>query len=144
MVKKKIKLDRKKGLYLKAVGIKGRGVFCTGDIAAGEVLEVTPAVILNEAATRHVDETILINYTFQVGGLSKTLRKKSRIKKAGLCSSVIMGIATFCNHAEEPNAEILWDEQDGTVYHFLKATRAIPKNTEICTTYGPGWFDDRA
>ena len=25
----------------------------------------------------------------------------------------------------------------------LKATKDIPKHTEICTTYGDGWFDER-
>lgn len=144
MANKKIKLDRKKGLYLKDVGHKGRGVFCTDDIAPGSVLEVSPSIVLNETATRDIDKTILVNYTFVTGSISKRLQKQLHIKKTGNCSSVIMGVASFCNHGEKPNAEIIWEEQDGTIYHTLKATRRIPKGTEICTTYGRGWFKDRA
>jgi hypothetical protein len=143
MAQKNIIMKRRQGLYLGPAGHKGRGVFCTGSIRAGEVLEVTPAIILNEAATRHVDHTLLVNYTFEIGKLSKPLRDRVRVKKTHLCSSVVMGVAAFCNHSEEPNADINWEEQKGTLYYILKATRRIPRNTEICTTYGDGWFDDR-
>jgi SET domain-containing protein len=54
-----------------------------------------------------------------------------------------MGLMSYCNHSEKPNAEIVWEEKLGTVYHTLQVTRDIPKHTEICTSYGAGWFDDR-
>lgn len=143
MSKRKIKLARKEGLYLKDTGHKGRGVFCMSDIRAGEVLEVTPTIILNEAATNRVDNTILANYTFQLGAVSKAHRKRLHIKNIKKCSGVIMGIISYFNHSEDPNAEVQWEEHNGTLYHLVKALRRIPKNTEICTTYGAGWFDDR-
>lgn len=137
-------LDRKKGLYLDDAGIKGRGVFCRSAIRAKEVLEVTPAIVLNEAATRHADKTILQNYTFMVGQVSRTQRRVARLKDTENASCVVMGIMAFCNHSEEPNAEILWEEKDGTLYYILQATRPIPKHTEICTSYGEDWFGDRS
>ncbi|MDY0008781.1 MAG: SET domain-containing protein-lysine N-methyltransferase [Bdellovibrionales bacterium] len=138
-------LMRKEGLYLKHTGsIKGRGVFCTKPIKKGEELEVTPALLLNETETSTIDQTHLVNYTFITGDISAQLRKKSGIKNPDHASSVLFGIMTFCNHDEKPNAAIEWEEEDGTVFFTLRATRAIPKNTEICTTYGEGWFDDRA
>lgn len=140
---KKILLKRKEGLYLRDTGHKGRGVFCTQAIRAGEVLEVTPSVILNERQTRHLNHTLLIDYIFMIGRFSKRLLERMRIKKTDDASAVIMGVATFCNDGEKPNAEILWEEQDGTIYYSLRATRAIPRNTEICTSYGAGWFDNR-
>jgi SET domain-containing protein len=144
MAKKDImRLDRKKGLYLKNTGAKGRGVFCLDNIAAGETLEVTPAIVLNETATRHVDKTILLNYSFTTGKISKRLRQRADLKNPHDGSSVVMGIASFCNHAEHPNAEVLWQERGGTVYYVLSATRRIPRNTEICTGYGDSWFGDR-
>lgn len=137
-------LDRRKGLYLKRVPRKGRGVFCRTAIRKGETLEVTPAVVLNDRATTHADKTMLQNYTFVVGDISAQQRKRAGMKKKSEeASSVVFGILTFCNHDEEPNAEILWEEHGDTLYYILKATRDIPKNTEICTTYGPGWFADR-
>src|ERR1035437_5935075 len=141
--RRKIKLDRKKGLHLRHTEGKGRGVFCTADIRAGEVLEVTPTIILNEAATNRIDSTILANYTFQLGAISKAHRQRLHIKDIKKCSGVIMGITSYFNHSEDPNAEVEWEEHDGTLYHLVKALRRIPKNTEICTGYGTGWFEDR-
>lgn len=136
-------LDRKKGLYLKRVARKGRGVFCKSAIRKGEVLEITPAVVLNERATARADKTILGDYTFVTGGISKRQREKAGVKKPDNASSVVMGIMSFCNHGRAPNAEISWAEMGGTLYYILKAIRDIPKNAEICTTYGEGWFRDR-
>lgn len=136
-------LKRKEGLYLEKAGAKGRGVFCTKDIKRGEVLEINPSIVLNEKATRHTDKTILVNYVFEAGQLSKRICERLHIKRMSHTSAVLMGVASFCNHAEHPNAEILWEEKRGTLYYTLKATRAIPKHTEICTTYGDGWFNDR-
>jgi uncharacterized protein len=143
MAHKKIILKRKPGLYLKDTGIKGRGVFCTSDIRKGEELEITPSLLMNEKATDYLDKTILINYTFDAGRVSKASREHAKIRNTSESCAVIMGVASFCNHSDEPNAEISWEEQDGRVYHTLTATKAIPKNTEICTSYGEGWFKDR-
>ena len=143
MPRKHPALDRKDGLYLKDAGHKGRGVFCRTDIRRGETLEVTPAVILNDAATDAVDKTILMNYNFIIGNISKAMRRATGVKKSRDASCVIMGLMTFCNHDERPNAEILWEELDGTLYYSLRATRAIPANTEIVTSYGSSWFSDR-
>lgn len=138
-----VKLDRRKGLYLKDTKHKGRGMFCVDDIKSGEVLEITPAIPLREKETDQVDNTILVDYTFSMPGLSKKMRERARIKKASQASGVVMGIVSFCNHSEEPNADVLYEERGGTLYYILKAIKRIPKNTEICTSYGGGWFDDR-
>lgn len=139
-----IKLHRQPGLYLKETGtIKGRGVFCTTAIKPGTVLEVTPAIILNEKATDAVDKTVLVNYTFSTGKVSMRTRRQAKLKNPANASAVVMGMASFCNHCENPNAEIVWEEQDGSLYYILRATRAIPKGTEVCTTYGQTWFEER-
>lgn len=134
-------LDRKKGLYLGDAGPKGRGVFCAHDIRAGEVLESTPALLLNEKDTRRVEATMLNQYAFTVGSISRTMRRRMKVSNENRASCMIMGLITFCNHSENPNAEVLWEEKDGTLYHTLRATRRIPKHEEICTSYGDGWFD---
>lgn len=139
-----VRLKRKEGLYLKDTRtVKGRGVFCTTAIRKGEILEITPALVLNEKDTAKVDDTFLVNYTFTTDELSKSMKKKTGVKKHADASSVVMGVVSFCNHGEKPNATVLVDEKGGTLYYILKAIRDIPKNVEICTTYGEGWFDDR-
>lgn len=137
------KLDRKKGLYLKQTAAKGRGVFCLGDIEEGEIIEISPAIVLNEAATAHADKTILYDYKFKVGALSNAQRAIFDVKDPKKSCCIVMGLMAFCNHDENPNVEIYWEEDEGTAYHFLEATRDIPKNTEICTHYGRGWFTQR-
>jgi SET domain-containing protein len=144
MTKKYPRLKRKIGLYLKDTGAKGRGVFCDHDIRPGEILEVTPALLLNERDTGFSDRTRLKDYTFTVGRLSKELSSRRNLKDKSGASCVILGIISFCNHSARPNAEVLWEEKHGTVYHSLRAIRKIPKHTEICTSYGRGWFGDRA
>lgn len=141
--KKAPALNRKPGLYLAPAGKKGRGVYCRNAIRKGEILEVTPALILNEKATTRAETTIINDYTFVVGELKKSTLARAGIKKNTDASAIVMGILAYCNHDENPNAEILWDEQGTTLYYMLRATANIKKNTEICTSYGEGWFEDR-
>lgn len=136
-------LNRKAGLYLDHTETKGRGLFCITDIAADEELEATPAIILNEEETDRIDSTTLLNYVFSTGAISKALKQQAGIRKLDETSCVVMGIASYCNHDEHPNAEVVWEEQDGTLYYVLRATRAIPAHTEICTSYGETWFSER-
>lgn len=144
MTKKNIyTLDRKKGLYLQQTTTKGRGVFCLSDIDEGEILEISPAILLDEAATAHAEKTILHDYKFKIGDLSNSQRTLFHIKTPKKSSCIIMGVMAFCNHDENPNADIYWEEDESTAYHFLETTRPIPKNTEICTNYGRGWFTNR-
>lgn len=137
-------LNRKKNLYLKMTAAKGRGVFCTSNIRKDEELEATPAIILHEGEHKNVEKTILRDYVFSIGKISKRLREKHDIKSLEDASCVIMGVASFCNHDEAPNAEVVWEERGGSLYHVLRATKNIAKDTEICTTYGDNWFEGRS
>ncbi|HYD18017.1 MAG TPA: SET domain-containing protein-lysine N-methyltransferase, partial [Patescibacteria group bacterium] len=136
-------LNRKQGLYLKPAGKKGRGVFCRAKIRKGEVLETTPALILDTRATNLTGPTIINDYTFMIGDITKSAQKRAGLRKVSSASAIVMGIMAYCNHDEEPNAEIVWEEKGTTLYYILRATREIPRNTEICTSYGEGWFEDR-
>ncbi len=137
-------LARKPGLYLNDSADKeGNGLFCQSDIAADEVLETTPAIILNDVQSKHLYKTILWDYVFRFGALTKKLRDKAKVKKIADSSCVVMGIASYCNSDKKPNAEVTWDEINGVLYYSLRALKHIPKNTEICTTYGGDWFASR-
>ena len=136
-------LDRKPGLYLKETPSKGRGLFCETDIEKGEELETTPALILNEKQHKRIEDTLLHDYVFGIDDLTKDLRRKHGVKNLEDASCVVMGIASFANHDENPNAEVVWEIEDGSLYYSLQATRDIPAGTEICTSYGETWFSDR-
>ncbi len=143
MTEKRVLLDRKQNLYLKNTARKGRGLFCSDSIAAGEELEFTPALILHEQDNLRAEKTILNNYVFTTGKISKKMQTELRIKKPAKTSCIVMGIASYCNHDETPNAEVVWQERNGTLYYILQATADIPPDTEICTSYGDDWFDNR-
>lgn len=141
--KKSHSLERKKGLYLKNTKEKGRGVFCKNSIKKGEEIEANPTLVLNEKETVSLQKTLMRDYIFTLGKISKKMQGRVRIKDTDEACCLIMGVTTYCNHDDNKNAEVLWEERDGTLYHVLVATRNIPKNTEICTSYGDGWFDKR-
>lgn len=130
-------------MYLKPAGIKGRGVFCVKPIKKGEELETTPAIILNASATDSIEDTILADYAFQIGDLPKAFLKKHKINDYRKACAMVMGIASYCNHGPHPNAEVRWQVKGSGLYYSLVALRDIPAHTEICTSYGEGWFDDR-
>ena len=77
-------LLRKDGLYLAHTETKGRGLFCSHAITAGEELEVTPAIILTEDETLETDNTILRDYVFRIGDLSQEALDNLGIKDAEL------------------------------------------------------------
>jgi tRNA-specific adenosine deaminase 3 len=136
-------LDRRSGLYLKHVEGKGRGLFCVDPIAEGEELETTPAIILNKDDNAAIEETILNNYAFTTGNISKKIKEPLGIKKLSDTSCIVMGIASYCNHDQDHNAEVVWEENDSSLYYVLRAVKDIPAHTEICTTYGDDWFENR-
>ena len=140
---KKTFFTRHETLYLNHTVDKGRGVFSTRRIRKGEKLEVAPALIMNEKDSAAIDKTLLVNYAFSIGKLSSTLRRKYGITDSKNCCAIVMGVASFCNHGEKPNADIQWEEHDATVYYELIALRDIAPGEEICTTYGSGWFEER-
>lgn len=136
-------LDRKPGLYLKHTDAKGRGVFATTDIAKGDTLEVTPAIVLNEDQSPQLEETTLNNYVFKLGDVSEEMKQKLDVNDVENAVCVVMGMGSFCNHDEHPNAQILWQEHESGLYYSLEAIADIPAGTEICTSYGDTWFSDR-
>lgn len=136
-------LDRKPGLYLKHTDTRGRGVFCLTDIKKGETLETTPALILNEEDSAQIESTYLQSYVFKIGDISEELKAACGIDAVDDATCVVMGVGSYCNHSDTPNAQILWEETDGSLLYSLEAIDDIPAGTEIRTTYGETWFSDR-
>jgi len=139
---KPILMTRLDGLYLKDTGHKGRGLFCTKKIKKGTIIEMSPALPLKDKDSANVEKTLLCDYVFVLGKITKALQKKLNIKDIEDACCVIYGITSFCNHDDKPVAEVRWEEHGDTIYHSLVAISDIPANTEICTSYGPGWFDE--
>lgn len=137
---KPIELNRIDGLYLLDIPSKGRGVFCKRDIKQGEIIEIAPSVVLDR---KEIEDISLAHYAFETDNLSKSLMASLKVKKPEETACIILGITSICNHSNNPNAS--WDDINElyTVYFKLEAMVDIPKNTEICVSYGDDWFNVR-
>jgi len=138
-MKEPLILSRKNGLYLNLVPGKGRGVFCNELIAAGEIIEITPAYIFHDQDREHVRKTDLINYAFHTK-FSEQVYLWNNIKEGANGSCLAMGITSFCNHLVDANANWDYAEDRNMPFFTLKALRDIPPHTEICVNYGSTWM----
>lgn len=138
--KKPIKLFRHSGLYLAPVPKKGRGVFCTDDIAAGELIETSPLLILDEDDAKTTSDTMLSEYVFSAAWLPPAVYKREYVTDPKKASILVMGVSSFCNGQHDPNAELVLVKGHFAAYYDLKARRDIPKETEITVSYGLLWF----
>lgn len=127
----------REGLYLKNVAGKGRGVFCTSDIKAGEVLEIAPLMALGKEDTECIKLTKLNEYVFSLHDVAPELLPGGTAEGG---SGVGMGLMSYCNHLHTPNA-VENTLNDGFAPCLeLRALKDIPKDTEICVDYGIDWF----
>ncbi len=124
-----------KQLYLKEVKGKGRGVFCSKDIAGGDTIEICPVIVVPAADVAVIQETSLSNYSFYFNKEENTLL-------------LAMGFGSMYNHAQHCNALFLLDRDCKTMIYT--ARQHIPAHTEITINYGgeygcdySQWFRDR-
>ncbi len=117
-------------LQLRAVGGKGRGVFATGPIAAGEVLETAPTVVLDRHDTDTIVGTTLDNYYFA----------HPRDPEGGL---LVLGVSSLLNHSDAPNAETEARQEEGLGWLVeLRALRGIGAGEELTRRYACElWFE---
>lgn len=108
---------------------KGRGVQAVEAIAPGELLEVASTILLSSDECDRIEGTALGDYYFAHPANADD----------GL---VVLGLASLCNHADDPNAEVYWEEVPGLGWVArLVALRPIAAGQEITRRYRcPPWF----
>jgi SET domain-containing protein len=105
---------------------KGRGLVATEGISAGMTIVTCPVIVYDDADAGRISKTRLGDYNFRFGD------RQNR-------ACIILGVISLCNHAEEPNAEIVCHEAEQMV--TLMALRSIAEGEEICIRYRrPLWF----
>ena len=120
-----------KTVYVGSSGWRGRGVFARRDLAAGEVIETCPVIVLGGADEQeHLDKTHLFDYYFAWGEHA----------------AVALGYGSLYNHSYHANADHVCDHLHGAIR--ISAHRPISKDEEITINYGgppdcsdPVWFD---
>lgn len=109
---------------------KGRGLVATEGIPAGTAIVTCPVIVYDDADAGRISKTRLGEYNFRFGD------RQNR-------ACIVLGVISLCNHAEEPNAEIVCHEAEQTV--TLIAIRAIAEGEEICIRYRRSlWFTPAA
>lgn len=97
---------------------KGRGVFTTRRVRAGEIIEDSPVLLVPKAQGDALGESFLGHYMFQ------TDNKKHYV--------IGLGLTSLINHGEKANAEFY----ASTDRLIIKALRAIPSGAEVTLDYG--------
>lgn len=103
---------------------KGKGVFANDAIAANEIIEVAPVIVLSVADREHVEQTLLHDYIFEWGE-----DKKSCI--------IALGYVSVYNHSYTANCEYLMDYEKEIIW--VKTIRETKKGEELSINYNGNW-----
>lgn len=120
------------GLYILEVNHKGRAVFTSNDIYAGDLIEICPVIVIPKAELPIIHKTCLHDYYFLWG------------EEMDACA-IALGFGSLYNHAVHPNADFILDFDQKTI-DFV-AIDLIPAGSEITINYhgeagddSPLWF----
>jgi len=112
---------------------RGRGVFATAPIAAGEVIERSPVIAIPKKHWKHIEKTVLGDYAFDWGRDLEDV-------------AIVLGYGMIYNHSPRPNARFDFKLRE-KIYEFI-ALRDIEPGEEIFTNYNgdptdksPLWFE---
>lgn len=113
-------------LEIRQTKTRGRGVFATTAIPPNTTVVECPVVSYDIAERGRIEKTRLGHYQFAWGQEQKR-------------ACIILGVISVCNHAEEPNAEVVADEEHETM--ALRTRRPIAAGEELLIRYRrPLWF----
>lgn len=114
-------------IKVKKVQNKGRGIFATEDIPKGTLIEVAPSVVLPPEQLQILNDTKVLDYYFvqpSEYGTTKNIK-----------GYFVLGLASLCNHAEEPNSYVEWIEDEVGVWSHLIAQKDIKNGEEVTLFY---------
>jgi uncharacterized protein len=114
-------------LYLKEIKKKGRGVFCSKTLAAGEVIEMCPVIVIASKYSNAIENTKLSDYCFYFNKEENSL-------------SLVMGFGSMYNYARYPNAAYVLDRDKSIMIYT--SLNVIPAHKEITINYGGVYGDD--
>jgi len=107
---------------------RGRGVFTMEDISAGEIIEISPVIVMQSADRQHIDKTVLHDYIFEWPGTEKKC-------------CMALGYVPIYNHAYQANCEYEMDNENDLI--TIKTVRDIQKGEELFLNYNGEWNDSR-
>lgn len=119
-------------LEIRSDPVKGRGIFARGPIAAGDLIEAAPVVVVPAAQCALLDKTILHDYYFHWAGDPDGDGR----------GAVALGLVALCNHSRRPNARVRRNLVQETL--DLMALAPIAAGEEVTIDYNCQlWFEPR-
>ncbi len=106
---------------------KGRMVIATQPLQAGEVIEIAPAIAISEKTRECLKPTELFQYCF--------VQPDRYVRDRPASGYLVLGLATLCNHSNNPNAKIEWVKNDTGSWSHLIALHGINSGEEIVLFY---------
>jgi SET domain-containing protein len=106
-------------IEVKQAGAKGRGVFACKRFKKGEVIELSPYILVPAKDYSTIKKTRLTYYWFSVHG--------------NVCA-IGLGCTSLYNHMEKPNAAWIILKRSAKIR--IVAIKDIARGEEICTNYG--------
>ncbi|HMY83809.1 MAG TPA: SET domain-containing protein [Saprospiraceae bacterium] len=117
-------MQRLLNIYIGDSKEKGRGVFTSLPIKAGDVIEICPVVVIPKDEIELIDRTVLYDYYF--------------LWEEG-CAAMALGYGSLYNHSYSPNVEYIMDFEDSVI--IIKSLRDIASNEELTFNYNGDPFD---
>ena len=118
------------GVEIRDDPVKGRGVFAREPIAAGNVIEMAPVIVVPSAHCPLLDQTILHDYYFHWDGDPEGTGS----------GAVALGLVSLCNHSKRPRARVRRNLAQGTL--DLIALTPIATGEEVTIDYNCQlWFE---
>ncbi|WP_375784861.1 SET domain-containing protein-lysine N-methyltransferase [Bradyrhizobium sp. Pha-3] len=118
--------DRSNAMYVKTVRRKGRGVFANIPFKVGDVIDRAPTWGFDDAAAKLLDRTRLFEYYFV---------RPDRNQGNSLTGYVVFGLISIVNHSLDPNARIVWTDEESGAWASIVAIKDINVGEEITHRY---------
>jgi uncharacterized protein len=118
----------KEGIFIAPTKKMGRGVFTSGPIAAGTLIELAPVIVMRAEDRLHLDKTPLHDYIFEWG------------KKLDQCA-MALGFVAMYNHSYKANCQygMYFKQQSISII----AVRDIEAGEELFINYNGTWDDEK-
>jgi uncharacterized protein len=111
-------------LFIATTGEMGRGVFTSDNIDKGNVIEVSPVIVMTGEERKLLDQTLLHDYIFEWGDNRKSC-------------CMALGYIPLYNHSYRSNAEYEMDFDQHLI--SVKAVRFIKAGEEVFINYNGDW-----
>ena len=115
-------------LFIAPTGEKGRGVFTSADIPKGEIIEISPVIVMSGEERKLLDQTLLHDYIFEWGEDSRSC-------------CMALGYVPLYNHSYRSNCEYEMDFVQQLI--TVKTVRLIAAGEEVFINYNGDWNNPR-